>query len=86
MRVLVVVYDFLFVNLNFVPSLIRILYKCSKFVLSLIGSLLLTSHNSVDVSGPELQELGNEGKIMAGISNKTRYTRSIFIHTGWTKR
>ncbi len=30
---------------------------------------------------PELQELGSEGKIMAGISNKTRHTRSIFIHT-----
>ncbi len=45
-RVLVVVYNFLSVNLNFVLSLIRILCKCSNFVLSLIRSLLLTSPNS----------------------------------------
>ncbi len=41
--------DFLSVNLNFVLPLIRILCKCSNFVLSLIRSLLLTSPNGATI-------------------------------------
>ncbi len=47
-----VVYDFLPVNLNFVPPLIRILWKCSNFVLLLIRSLHLTNPNKVYVYPP----------------------------------